>query len=55
MIQSTWFRPIDRNPQEFEYLSGEDTDFQKATQRIFRSGEGRIAHRYRLSSLRNSG
>lgn len=39
-IQSTWFPIIDRNPQQFVpniFLAGE-SDFQKATQRVFRSG-----------------
>jgi len=38
-IQSTWFPLIDRNPQKFVpniFLAGPD-DFQKATQRIYRS------------------
>jgi uncharacterized protein len=39
-IQSTWFPVIDRNPQKFvpNIFQAKDTDFQKATQRIFRSG-----------------
>jgi putative CocE/NonD family hydrolase len=39
-IQSTWFPVIDRNPQKFvpNIFQARDTDFQKATQRIFRSG-----------------
>ncbi len=38
-VQSTWFPLIDRNPQKFVpniFLAGPD-DFQKATQRIYRS------------------
>ncbi len=38
-VQSTWFPLIDRNPQKFVaniFLAGAD-DFQKTTQRIFRS------------------
>ncbi len=38
-IQSTWFPLVDRNPQTFVeniYLAEED-DFQKATQRVYRS------------------
>ena len=40
-IQSTWFPIIDRNPQRFvdNIFKAKDSDFQKATQRIFRSGE----------------
>ena len=40
-IQSTWFPVIDRNPQKFvpNIFKAKDTDFQKATQRIYRSGK----------------
>ena len=40
-VQSTWFPVIDRNPQKFveNIFKAKDTDFQKATQRIFRSGK----------------
>lgn len=40
-IQSTWFPVIDRNPQKFvpNIFKAKDSDFQKATQRIFRSGK----------------
>ncbi len=39
-IQSTWFPVIDRNPQKFvpNIFLAKETDFQKATQRDFRSG-----------------
>ncbi|MDQ5845362.1 MAG: CocE/NonD family hydrolase, partial [Acidobacteriota bacterium] len=39
-IQSTWFPLVARNPQKFvpNYKLGTDADFQKATQRVFRSG-----------------
>ena len=40
-VQSTWFPLIDRNPQKFVpniYLANEG-DFQKATQRVYRSGK----------------
>jgi predicted acyl esterase len=39
-IQSTWFPVIDRNPQKFvpNIFLAKETDFQKATQRVFRSG-----------------
>jgi predicted acyl esterase len=37
-VQSTWFPLIDRNPQKFvpNIFEAKDSDFQKATQRIFR-------------------
>jgi putative CocE/NonD family hydrolase len=39
-VQSTWFPVIDRNPQRFvpNIFKAQDSDFQKATQRIYRSG-----------------
>jgi predicted acyl esterase len=39
-VQSTWFPVIDRNPQRFvpNIFKAKDSDFQKATQRIYRSG-----------------
>jgi len=37
-IQSTWFPLVDRNPQRFEDIyHAADGDFQKATQRVYRS------------------
>jgi putative CocE/NonD family hydrolase len=38
-VQSSWFPLIDRNPQTFvpNIFSAKDSDFRKATQRIFRS------------------
>ena len=37
-IQSTWFPLVDRNPQQFLNINlAKETDFRKATQRIFRS------------------
>ena len=37
-IQSTWFPMIDRNPQKFvDIYHAKDSDFQKATQRVYRS------------------
>jgi putative CocE/NonD family hydrolase len=38
-IQSTWFPLIDRNPQKFvpNIFEAKDSDYQKATQRIYRS------------------
>jgi predicted acyl esterase len=39
-VQSTWFPLIDRNPQEFvaNIFNAKESDFQKATQRVYRSG-----------------
>ncbi|HKP69866.1 MAG TPA: CocE/NonD family hydrolase [Pyrinomonadaceae bacterium] len=39
-VQSSWFPLIDRNPQKFvpNIFLATDSDFQKSTQRIFRSG-----------------
>jgi predicted acyl esterase len=39
-VQSTWFPVIDRNPQSYvpNIFLAKDSDFQRATQRIFRSG-----------------
>ena len=38
-VSSTWFPLIDRNPQKFvpNIFEAEDADFQKATQRVYRS------------------
>jgi len=37
-VQSSWFPLVDRNPQKFmEIPRAEATDFQKATQRVYRS------------------
>ncbi len=39
-IQSTWFPLVDRNPQKFlNIYKAKDEDFQKATQRIYRSSK----------------
>jgi len=39
-IQSTWFPIIDRNPQQFvDVYSAKEADFQKAAQRVYRSGD----------------
>ncbi len=40
-IQSSWFPVIDRNPQRFvsNIFLAKESDFQAATQRIFRSGQ----------------
>ncbi|MDT4896319.1 MAG: uncharacterized protein QOH25_1396 [Acidobacteriota bacterium] len=39
-IQSTWFPLVARNPQKFmpNYKQAADTDFQKATERVYRGG-----------------
>lgn len=40
-VQSTWFPVIDRNPQRFvpNIFLAKESDFQQATQRVFRSGQ----------------
>jgi putative CocE/NonD family hydrolase len=40
-VQSTWFPVIDRNPQRFvpNIFLANESDFQRATQRVFRSGK----------------
>jgi len=39
-IQSSWFPLFDRNPQKFvDIYNAKETDFQKATQRIYFSGQ----------------
>jgi len=40
-VQSTWFPVIDRNPQKFvaNIFQAKESDFQPATQRVFRSGQ----------------
>jgi len=39
-VQSTWFPLIDRNPQVFEnIMKAKDTDFKKATNRVYTSKE----------------
>jgi putative CocE/NonD family hydrolase len=39
-IQSTWFPLIDRNPQKFvDIYHARESDFQKATQKVFRSSK----------------
>jgi len=38
-VQSTWFPLVDRNPQKFvDIYSAKESDFQKATQRVYRGG-----------------
>ncbi|HZH32415.1 MAG TPA: CocE/NonD family hydrolase [Pyrinomonadaceae bacterium] len=49
-IQSSWFPLVDRNPQKFVNIyQARDSDFQKATQRIYRAG--RTASHLKLSVL----
>jgi putative CocE/NonD family hydrolase len=39
-VQSSWFPLVERNPQKFiEMYKAGEADFQKATQRIYRSAE----------------
>jgi putative CocE/NonD family hydrolase len=39
-VQSSWFPLVDRNPQTFcNIYTAKTEDFQKATQRVYRSGE----------------
>ncbi|HYA78798.1 MAG TPA: CocE/NonD family hydrolase C-terminal non-catalytic domain-containing protein [Candidatus Bathyarchaeia archaeon] len=40
-VQSTWFPLYDRNPQKFvpNIFEAKESDYQKATQRIYRSEE----------------
>ena len=41
-VQSTWFPLVDRNPQTFVDIStAEESDFRKATQRVYRGGDRR--------------
>ena len=45
-IQSTWFPLIDRNPQKFvEIPRAKPEDYQKATQRVYRSRQAASALR----------
>jgi predicted acyl esterase len=48
-VHSSWFPLVDRNPQKFcdIYAAGE-ADFQKATQRVFRSKGAPSAIRVRV-------
>jgi hypothetical protein len=37
-VQSSWFPLVDRNPQKFvDIYHADESDFQKATQRVYRS------------------
>jgi hypothetical protein len=49
-VQSTWFPLVDRNPQKFVNIyQARDSDFQKATQRVYRAG--RTGSHLKLSVL----
>lgn len=48
-IQSTWFPLVDRNPQTFvDIYKAKDTDFRKATQRIYRTRANGSSLRLRI-------
>ncbi len=50
-IQSSWFPLVDRNPQKFVNIyKAKDEDFQKATQRIYRSSK--YATRLKINVLK---
>ena len=55
-VQSTWFPVIDRNPQRFvpNIFLAKESDFQPATQRVFRSGCMRHTSHCRRLSRRGS-
>ena len=39
-VQSSWFPLVDRNPQTFvDIYSAKEADFQKATQRVYRTSK----------------
>jgi predicted acyl esterase len=39
-VQSSWFPLVDRNPQTYvEIAAARESDFHKATQRVYRGGE----------------
>ena len=45
-IQSSWFPLVDRNPQRFvDIYHAKESDFQKATQRVYRSTRNATAIR----------
>jgi predicted acyl esterase len=48
-LQSSWFPLVDRNPQKFVAIdSATAADFQKATERVYRSRENPSAIRVRV-------
>ena len=45
-VQSTWFPLVDRNPQTFvDIYNAKESDFQKATQRVYHSPRDAVAPR----------
>src|SRR5262249_6192728 len=43
-LQSSWFPLVDRNPQRFvDIYQAKESDFQKATQRVYRSARNATA------------
>jgi predicted acyl esterase len=54
-VQSSWFPLVDRNPQKFvDIYNAKKEDFQKATQRVYRSRRAPSAVRLRvLPAARN--
>jgi len=51
-VQSSWFPMFDRNPQKFcDIYHAKDTDYQKATQKVFRSAS--LASHVSLSVLKD--
>ncbi len=52
-VQSSWFPLVDRNPQKFcDIYNAKETDFQKATQRLFHSA--RLPSHVKLTVLKSS-
>jgi putative CocE/NonD family hydrolase len=49
-VQSSWFPLVDRNPQTYRdaFYSATEADFQKATQRVYRSAEAPSGIRVRV-------
>jgi putative CocE/NonD family hydrolase len=48
-VQSSWFPLVDRNPQKFcDICRATEEDFQKATQRVYRSGDSGSRLRVRV-------
>jgi hypothetical protein len=52
-VQSSWFPMFDRNPQKFvDIYHAKDSDYQKATQKVFRSREN--SSRIQLTVLKKA-
>jgi len=48
-VQSSWFPLVDRNPQKFcDIYSAKEEDFQKATQRVYRTPQASSQLRVRV-------